>query len=89
MHDLRASLRLDVGRARQVVGVRVGLQRPFDGVAQFGGGAQQRVHRAGIDLAAAGIVVEHRIDHRRLPGGGIGDDVADGIGRFVEKSTDN
>jgi hypothetical protein len=87
--DLGAGLRLHIRRAGQVVGMGVCLERPGDAIAFVLGKAQHRLDRAGIDLAGAGIVVEHRIDERRLFGGGIGNKVADRIGRLVEESMDN
>ena len=47
--DLRAGLRLDVGRAGQVVGMGVGLQRPLDRHSQLLGRLQDRLDRAGVD----------------------------------------
>src|SRR3546814_8458669 len=35
------------------------------------------------------VVVEHRVDRRRLPGGGIGDQIADGVGGLVEERLDD
>ena len=66
--DLRAGLRLDVGRAGEVVGMGVGFEHPFDRVAGLLGGLQDRLDRARVDLARIVIVVEHRIDHRSLLG---------------------
>jgi hypothetical protein len=66
----------------------VGLKRPSDAVALLLGETQHRFDRAGIDFAGARIVVEHRIDERRLFGGGIGNDVADRIGRLVKERVD-
>ena len=64
--DLGAGLGLDIGRARQVVGMSVGLERPFNRVACLLGQAQHRLDRARVDLARVVVVVEHRIDDRRL-----------------------
>ena len=83
--DLGAGLRLHIGRAGQVVGMGVGLERPGDAIAVLLGEAQHRLDRAGIDLAGARIVVEYRIDERSLLGGGVGNNVADRIGRLVKE----
>jgi hypothetical protein len=87
--DLGPGFRLHIGRAGQVVGMSVGLERPGDAIAFVLGEAQHRLDRAGIDFAGARIVVEHRIDERRLFGGGIGNNVADRIGRLVKERVDN
>jgi hypothetical protein len=62
----------------------MGLERQDDAIAVLLGEAQHRLDRTGIDLAGARIVVEHRINERRLLGGGIGDNVADRVGRLVK-----
>ena len=56
--DLGAGLGLDVGRARQVVGVGVRLERPHDGPALLPGSAQNRLDRPGVDRATVVVVVE-------------------------------
>ena len=70
--DPRAGLGLDVRRAREMIGVGVGLERPVEGDASVARSLQDRFHRAGVDLAGILIVVEHGIDHgaalrRRYP----------------------
>ena len=84
--DPGAGLRLHVGRAGQVVGVGVGLERPFDRQPTFRRGGEDGLDRADIDLAGLGIVVEHRIDHGGAPGRRIGHQIAERIGRLVEES---
>ena len=87
--DLGAGLRLDVGRAGQVVGMGVGLQRPLDRAAGLLGGLQHGLDRAGVDLAGLVIVVEHRIDHGGLLGRRIGHQIADRVGGLVEERPDD
>ena len=86
--DFRAGLELDIGRARQMVGVRVGLQHNADLDAEFAGLRQQRVGGGEGRLAAAEIVIEHRIDHRAFFGLRVPDQIAHGIGGLVEKRPD-
>ena len=86
--NLGPGLRLHIGRAGQVVGMGMSLECPGDAIAFIPGEAQHRFHRAGIDLAGARIVIEHRIDKCRLFGGGISNDVADRIGRLVKERLD-
>ena len=87
--DLRARLGLDVRRTGQMVGVHMGLQRPDDRITLLIGHAEQRVDRTGVNLAGARLIVEHRIDHRRLLGIRVGDDIADGIRRLVKERANN
>ena len=87
--DLRAGLRLHVGRAGEMVGVGVGLQRPDHRVARLVGGLQHRLDGAGVDAAAVVIVVEHRIDEGSLLRLGIGHDVAHRVGGLVEEGLDD
>jgi hypothetical protein len=87
--DHRTGLRLDVRRARQVVGVGVGFQRPFDGQAIIPGGLQDGLDRPHIDAAIPMIVIEHGIDHRGAAGRSIGHQIADGVGGLVEESLDD
>ncbi len=72
-----------------MVGVHMGLQRPDDRITLLIGHAEQRVDRTGVNLAGARLIVEHRIDHRRLLGIRVGDDIADGIRRLVKERANN
>ena len=49
--DFSAGLRLDERRAREVVGMRMCLEHPFDRVARLFGGLQHRLDRARVHLA--------------------------------------
>jgi len=84
--DLRAGLELDVGRPRQVVGVRVRLQHPSDRDSGLGGGGQDRLGRMDRCPAAAVVEVEHGIDDGTVPAALIPDQVAHGVGGLVEES---
>ena len=70
--DLGAGLGLDVGRAGQVVGVGVGLERPVDRQSGLPRGREHGLDRAEIDLAGFGVIVQHRVDHGGALGLGIG-----------------
>ena len=72
-----------------MVGMGMGLERSGDAIALLLGEAEHRLDRAGIDFAGALIVVEHRVDERRLFGGRIGNNVADRVGRLVKKPVDS
>ena len=87
--DLRAGLRLDERCAREVVGMRVGLQHPFDSVVRLFGGHQHRLDGARIHLAGIVIVVEHGVDDSGLFRGRIGDEVAHRVCRLVEERSDD
>ena len=84
--DRRAGLRLDVGRAGQVVGMGVGLQHPDDIVALGLRGREDGVDRANVDRAGLGVVVEHGVDDGGLPRGGIPHQIGDGVGRSSKKA---
>jgi hypothetical protein len=71
-----------------VVGVRVGLEeRPQVELfaAHVGGDA---VDRLGGEQAAAGLVVEDRVDDEGVAGGRVVDDVGEGRGPGVEERLD-
>ena len=83
--DLGAGLELDVGRARQMVGMGMRFQHLADLDAELFGLGQNGIGGGKAGLAAAEIIVEHWIDDRALHGRGIPDQIADGIGRLVKK----
>ena len=87
--NLGPGLRLHIGRAGQVVGMGMSLECPGDAIAFIPGEAQHRFHRAGINLAGAGIVVEHRIDKCRLFGGRVGNNIADRVSGLVKERVNN
>ena len=86
--DLGAGLELDIGRARQMIGMGVRLEHPLNGETVGGSGGENDVCGLGRGLAARMVVIEHRIDHRRSLRLGIGDEIAHGVGRLVEKGAD-
>ena len=79
---------LDVGRAGEVVGVGVGLERPVDADARFARCLQDRFDGARVDLAGVLIVVEHGVDDGAALRFAVPDQVADRVGRLVEESAD-
>ena len=72
-----------------MVGMGVGLQRPFDRVARLPRGGEDGLDRADIHLAGFGVVVEHRIDDGGALGRRIGDQIAERVRRFIEESADS
>ena len=83
-----AGLQLDIGRAGQVVGVRMRLQDLLDGDAEpfcFGKYFVRGFHGC---VTAAMIEIEHRIDHRAFFRRRIPDQIAHHIGGLVEKCLD-
>ena len=68
-----------------MVGVSVGLKNPRDYVALLPGELHDRMDRVRVDGAGIGIVVQYRIDHRRLLRGGVGDNVGYGVNVLIEK----
>ena len=61
--DLRTGFLFDVGRARKVVGVGVGLEHPVDRQTAFLRGFQDPVRRMRRRPSGRLVVVEDRIDH--------------------------
>ena len=53
------------------------------------GRRQDALRRCRPDAAGLGIEIEHRIDDGGAPGFGIGDEIADRIGRGVEEGGDD
>src|SRR3546814_1235481 len=58
--DQRAGLCLDIGGGREMVGMGVGFQHHGDAPALVLRHRQYPVGRAGIDLAAGQVEIEHR-----------------------------
>ena len=87
--DLRARLRLDIGGAGEVVRMGVGLQNPFDLIARLSRRLQHGAHRARVHRGDRVIIVEDRIDDRRLARRRIGHEVADRVGGLIEEAPDD
>ena len=87
--DLGAGFELDVRRARQMVGVRVGLEHPVDGKAFGLCRLEDAVGRFGRGPAARVVVVEHGIDDRGALCLGVSHEVAHGVGGLVEEGFDD
>ena len=51
--------------------------------------SQDALGRTHVGFAARQIEIQHRVDHRGVARHGIGDEVADGIGRLVEERFDD
>ena len=81
-----AQLFQQVRRGRQVIGVDMGLQNPFDRQALRLYMRDQPVGGIGACAPRGRIEIQHRIDNGRLAGRRIGDDVADRVGRLVEEA---
>ena len=82
---LGAGLQLDIGRARHMIGMRMRLQHLRNLDAKLAGLRENGIGRGHRRLAAAEVVVEHGIDHRAFHARRIPHQIADGIGRLVEK----
>jgi len=85
---LRAGLRLEVMRRREVVGMGMGLEKPDDPRARLRRGGEQGVGALRRDPARLRVVVENGIDDRGLAARRVDHEIGDGIGRFVEKGAD-
>ena len=62
------------------------LECPANVEALLGHHCQQRIDGSGTNLTAGEVEVEHRVDDRRGFGRRVGDEIADRVGRLVEKS---
>ena len=89
MPILRAGLRLDVGRAGQMVGMSVRLQHPLDRISGLVGRLQHRLDGARVDRSVILIVVEHRIDDGRLLRRRVRHQIAHRVGGLVKERPDN
>ena len=83
-----AEFALDVGRRREVVGMDVGLDQPFEPPAVAPDMVDDAVGAVVCDAARRVVDVHHRIDDRAGVGRGIAHDVADRVGRCVEERHD-
>jgi hypothetical protein len=86
--DPCACMRLDEGCGRQMIGMSVRLQHHRDPPVLLAGEGDDPLGRARVGDAARHVEVEDWIDHRRSPCRGIADEVANRIGRLVEKRLD-
>ena len=86
--DLRAGLGLQVGCGREMVGMGVGLEDPFDRQPVCVGGLQHGLGGFVRGLPRLVVEIHHRIDDGRLFRRRIAHQVADGVGRLVEKGPD-
>ena len=87
--DLRAEPLFEPLPGRQVIGVRVGLERvvhPQAFALDHGG---DLLDRRGARLARPRLVVEHGVDHDRVAGGRIIDEVRQRPGRRIEELTNS
>jgi hypothetical protein len=84
--QLPAELLLQVGRGREVIGVRVGFEQPVDLEAGLTHVGDDRVGERGRGTARGLVEIEHRVDDRGAPGDGIVHHVARGEGRFMEEA---
>jgi hypothetical protein len=83
-----ADPRLKVAGRRQVIGMRMGLQDPFDLQAVLGHARQHPVGAGGAGVARLEVVVEHRVDDGGLQGGRVPCKVGHGSGLGVEEGLD-
>ena len=87
--DRRASCRLDGDGGGEVIRMRMGLQDHLDAPLVLFGKRQNLRSAAGIDFAGGRIEIQHRVDYGRIAGRRVSDQVADRMGRFVEKRLNN
>ncbi|MNP03773.1 hypothetical protein D3C76_956690 [compost metagenome] len=86
--DTPAQLPLEVGGSRQMIGVGMGFQQPFDAQALLADMGDHRVGAGMADAPGGGIVVQHRIDDGAGVARRIAHHVAVGVCPRVEESLD-
>src|SRR5258705_7249842 len=84
----RARLLLQIMCGREVVGVRMGVEDPYDRQVIFGDKGKDRIRIDGPGRPRFFVEVEHRIDDGAGPGSRIADDVLDAPGARVEEAFD-
>ena len=87
--DLRARLGFDVRRPRKMIRMGVSLERPVDGPTFQTRRFENPLHRTNVDLARGVLVVENGINDGGALRFGVRDEIADRVGRFVEKGADH
>ena len=88
MPSLPPSLLLDVRRGRQVIGVGMGLDQPFDLEVMVANEADDLVGRLIADAARRVVDVHDAVDDGAGVGSWVLDDIADRVGRLVEERRD-
>ena len=83
-----AELLLQVGRGREMVGVDVGLQHPFDLEAMLAHESDHPIGGMAVGAARGRVIVQHRVDQGALAGGRVDRDVAHRVGGRVEEARD-
>src|SRR5262245_54840681 len=81
----RAGLALEIVGGRKMIGMRMGIEDPFDLQPLFRNMGEDGVGTSGRDGAGLLVEIEHGVYDRAGFGGRIGDDVLDAAGpRLVE-----
>ena len=83
--NLPAAALLDVGRCGQMIRMGMGFQDQRNRDPCLPRRFNQLVRRTRIRFPAAMVPIQHGINHRALSRGGVKDQVADRIGRLIEK----
>jgi len=86
--DLPAQVVADVLRAREVVGMGVGFQDPLHLPALGAHVVDDAVGRGAGQRAGFGLEIQHRVDHRDLAAGGVGQHIAHRAGDVVVEGFD-
>ena len=87
--NLAADLFLQIGRGRNMIGVRMGLQQPVNGQPFLSNKGDELIGGGCRGAARGRIVIEHAIDDRAAFGRGIIGDMARREGRLVEEAFDD
>ena len=83
--DSPAHMLLQVARTGQMVRVSVRFEDPLDGEPFGLHVREQGIGSVGVRVPGLEVVVQDRVDDRRLPGSKVGDDVRDGPRLGVKK----
>jgi len=87
--ELAAQFLLQVGRGRKMIGMRMRLEQPSDGQRLAAHVVNDRVGGTGRGAAGGGVKIQHAVDNRGLSGRWVMNDVARGVGGFIEEALDD
>ena len=82
---LRANAPFQMVGCRQMVGMRMRFQDPFDRQARVASGSEHPFGAFDVDPPAGRIITEHGIDDRRRPRDRIADEIANAVRGLVEE----
>jgi hypothetical protein len=86
--ELAAKLFLQIRRGGKMIGMRMSFQQPVDGEIFLADVVDDPIRPARRGPPRSRVEIQHAIDHRRMAGFRVMDDIADGESRLVEKSLD-